>query len=63
MTPLWMTIAAILLLHTAWSIAHAIVNKGRFTEGYLTPNRTLPFLWGAVSILAIVQIAYFTLFT
>lgn len=58
MNTTWFVIAMLLLLHTAWTIANAITNKGQLTEGAVTPHATSPYLWGAVSLLAIGQMLF-----
>lgn len=61
MTILWLTVVAVVILHTAWTVAHAVANKGERTAGLLTPHATSPYIWGAVIALAIGQGAYLLL--
>lgn len=58
MNLLWLGVAMVVLLHTVWTVAHALTNKGRRVAGVVTPDRTLPFVWLAVCLLAIWQGAY-----
>lgn len=58
MSTTWFVIAMLVLLHTVWTIAHAIANKGQLTKGAATPHKTLPYVWGAVSVVAIGQILF-----
>lgn len=61
MTILWLTIAAGVTLHTAWTVAHAVANKGERTSGVLTPHATSPYIWGAVIAIALAQGVYLLL--
>lgn len=58
MSTTWIVIAMLLLLHTAWTIAHAITNKGQTTQGLFTPDKTLPYVWGGVSLVALAQVVF-----
>ena len=58
MTILWLMVVAVVILHTAWTVAHALTNKGERTVGLLTPHATSPYIWGAVIALAIGQGVY-----
>ena len=58
MSTTWLVIAMLVLLHTVWTIAHAITNNGRMTSGTVTPHRTLPYVWGAVAAVAFGQILF-----
>ena len=55
---LWLGVAMAVLLHTVWTLAHALANRGRRIDGVVMPDRTLPFVWLAVCLLAIWQGAY-----
>ena len=54
----WLVIAMLVLLHTVWTLANALANNGQIVKGTFTPHKTLPYVWGGVSLVALVQIAY-----
>lgn len=58
MSMTWLAIAMLLLLHTVWTLANALTNNGRIVEGTFTPHKTLPYVWGGTSIIALLQIVY-----
>ncbi|MBN48248.1 MAG: hypothetical protein CMN85_01820 [Spongiibacteraceae bacterium] len=58
MSTIWLVIAMLVLLHTVWTIAHALTNNGQLTEGKITPHTSLPYVWGGVSIIALGQILF-----
>lgn len=61
MTILWLTVIAVVTLHTAWTVAHAVANKGERTAGALTPHALSPYVWGAVIAIALGQGVYLLL--
>lgn len=58
MSMMWFVIAILVLLHTVWTLAHALTNNGQLTDGVFTPHAILPYLWGAVSVIAVGQMLF-----
>ena len=58
MSTTWLVIAMLVLLHTVWTLAHALTNNGRLTKARITPDTTLPYVWGAVVLIALGQILF-----
>ncbi|WP_372747820.1 hypothetical protein [Litorivivens sp.] len=58
MSMLWLGVALLVTLHTAWTLAHAIVHKGARSDGLITPHSTAVFVWGGVVLLVLVQGGY-----
>jgi hypothetical protein len=58
MTITWLVIAMLVILHTVWTFANALTNYSQIVKGTFTPHKTLPYVWGGVLVIALVQIAY-----